>query len=64
MGLQNAQRLHHILTQLRREAQALRSQRLELILKIIKPIDIVLIIDETAYLKKVKPTDRAVFLSE
>ncbi len=45
MGLENAQGLHHFLTQLPWETQALRRQRLELVLKIIKDRKIVLIID-------------------
>jgi len=45
MGLENAQGLHQFLTQLPWETQALRRQKLELILKIIKDRKIVLIID-------------------
>ena len=45
MGLENALRLHHFLTQSPWEAQAKRRQRLELILKIVKDRKIVIIID-------------------
>jgi SRSO17 transposase len=55
MGLENAQGLHHFLTQSPWEAQALRRQRLELILKIVKGRKIVIIIDETGDPKKEKP---------
>ena len=57
MGLENAQGLHHFLTQSPWEAQALRRQRLELILKIVKGRKIVIIIDETGDPKKGKATD-------
>ena len=45
MGRENAQGLHHFLTQSPWEAQALRRQKLELILKIVKHRKIVIIID-------------------
>ena len=45
MGLENALRLHHFLTQSPWEAQALRRQRLELILKLVKHRKIIIIID-------------------
>jgi SRSO17 transposase len=45
MGLENAQGLHHFLTQLPWEAQAYIRQRLELILKIVKDRKIIIIID-------------------
>ena len=57
MGLENAQGLYHFLTQSPWEAQAFKSQRLELILKFIKGRKIVLIIDETGDPKKGKATD-------
>jgi SRSO17 transposase len=57
MGLENAQGLHHFLTQSPWEAQALRRQRLELILRIVKDLKIVIIIDETGGPKKGKATD-------
>jgi len=57
MGLENAQGLHHFLTQSPWEASALRRQRLELILKLVKERKIVLIIDETGDPKKGKATD-------
>jgi SRSO17 transposase len=56
MGLENAQELHHFLTQSPWEASALRRQRLELILKLVKERKIVLIIDETGDPKKGKAT--------
>jgi len=45
MGLENAQELHHFLTQSPWEAQAYIRQRLELILKIVKARKIIIIID-------------------
>jgi len=45
MGLENAQGLHHFLTQSPWEAQAYIRQRLELILKIVKARKIIIIID-------------------
>ena len=57
MGLENAQGLHHFLTQSPWEAQALRSQRLELILRIVKNRKIAIILDETGEPKKGKATD-------
>jgi len=57
MRLENAQGLHHFLTQSPWDAPALRRQRLELILKLVKERKIVLIIDETGDPKNGKATD-------
>jgi SRSO17 transposase len=57
MGLENAQGLYHFLTQSPWDAPALRRQRLELILKLVKERKIVLIIDETGDPKNGKATD-------
>ena len=57
MGLENAQGLHHFLTQSPWEASAYIRQRLELILKIVKDRKIIIIIDETGDPKKGKASD-------
>jgi SRSO17 transposase len=57
MGLENAQGLHHFLTQSPWEASAYIRQRLELILKLVKARKIIIIIDETGDPKKGKVTD-------
>ncbi|BAZ26838.1 transposase [Kalymmatonema gypsitolerans NIES-4073] len=51
-GLNNHQPLHHFLTESPWEAAALRRQRLELILLVLKGRPVVLIIDETGDKKK------------
>ena len=57
VGLENSQSLHHFLTESPWQVQALREQRLQLILKSLQGRKIQLIIDETGDRKKGKKTD-------
>ena len=57
VGLDNHQSLHHFLTVSPWEVQALRKQRLELILAVLQRRPIILIIDETGDKKKGNKTD-------
>ncbi len=57
VGLENSQSLHHFLTESTWEVEALREQRLQLILKGLQGRKISLIIDETGDRKKGKKTD-------
>ena len=57
VGLDNEQSLHHFLSKSPWEAQELRQQRLEIILKILSGREIILIIDDTGDKKQGKATD-------
>jgi SRSO17 transposase len=57
VGLENAQRLHHFLSQSPWEAEKLEERRLEIILNILEGREIEVIIDETGDKKKGKKTD-------
>jgi SRSO17 transposase len=57
VGLENSQSLHHFLTESPGKVEAIREQRLELILKSLRCRKIQLIIDETGDRKKGKKTD-------
>ena len=57
VGLENSQSLHHFLTESPWQAEVLREQRLQLILKSLQGRKIQLIIDETGDRKKGKKTD-------
>lgn len=56
-GLDNAQSLHHFLTELPLQTSAFRQQRLCQILQIVGEREIVLIIDDTGDRKKGQHTD-------
>lgn len=57
VGRENSQSLHHFITASPWEAEQLKEQRLELILKALNGQEIVVIIDETGDRKKGKKTD-------
>jgi len=57
VGLENSQSLHHFLTESPWKVEAIREQRLQLILKSLRCRKIQLIIDETGDRKKGKKTD-------
>jgi len=57
MGLENSQSLHHFFTESPWKVEAIREQRLQLILKSLRCRKIQLIIDETGDRKKGKKTD-------
>jgi SRSO17 transposase len=57
VGLDNEQSLHHFLSKSPWEAQELRQQRLEIILKILSGREIILIIDDTGDKKQGHGTD-------
>ena len=57
VGLENSQSLHHFLTESPWKVEAIREQRLQLILKCLRCRKIQLIIDETGDRKKGKKTD-------
>lgn len=57
VGLENSQLLHHFLTESPWKVEAIREQRLQLILKSLRCRKIQLIIDETGDRKKGKKTD-------
>ncbi len=57
VGLENSQSLHHFLTESPWKVEAIREQRLQLILKSLRDRKIQLIIDETGDRKKGKKTD-------
>lgn len=57
VGINNHQKLHHFLTESRWDVQALRKQRLDLILMVLQGRPIILMIDETGDKKKGNKTD-------
>ncbi len=57
VGLENSQSLHHFLTESPWQVEALREQRIQLILKSLQGRKIQLIIDETGDRKKGRKTD-------
>lgn len=57
VGLENAQKLHHFISQSPWKAEQLEKRRLEIILRILEGREIIVIIDETGDKKKGKKTD-------